>query len=261
VLDQGADPNEKLVLHHGHKYKYTIHLPQENRDDTLEILNEAATLGDIELFDHLVERGAGPSRSIALHRATLCKYPALTTRMITHLVGKYQFDVNADDLCGGLRWFQESGVTNPDSGSPLACAVRCQNAAAVEALLKYGADVDNIWGFPRGRAPELLNNSKGSVIRQAVIVGSIPVLKLLLQAGADPSAAYAEAARLNRRKVDRREALQLCLDYGAQPRCGGEESNNEEMYNTQITADQIHLMAKGSPGPKSLAGLKLSEDM
>jgi hypothetical protein len=57
-------------------------------DKTLGVLNNAATLGDIDLFDYLVSRGADPSKSIALHAAARCPDPVKTKAMILHLVDK-----------------------------------------------------------------------------------------------------------------------------------------------------------------------------
>jgi hypothetical protein len=106
-------------------------------DRTLGVLNEAAALGDVDLFDWLVSRGADASKSIALHTVARCKDPAKTKAMISHLIGKYGFDPNADDNATGLR---SLGGFVDDGGHPLRFAVRYQNLTAVEALLQHGAD-------------------------------------------------------------------------------------------------------------------------
>jgi hypothetical protein len=93
LLDKGADINRPIERN----------IPKGDRDDTVKVLNKAAAQGNIEMFDHLVGRGADPSRSITLHTATQCEDPVKTVAMITHLIEKYRFDVNADEECGGLR--------------------------------------------------------------------------------------------------------------------------------------------------------------
>ena len=108
-------------------------------DNTCAVLNKAAALGDVEPFDHLVSRGADPSRSVALHMATRCEDPAKTVAMITHLIEQYHFDVNNnDDTCNGL-WNKGLGG-GLGEGVPLNGALVWDNLAAVEVLLKYGAD-------------------------------------------------------------------------------------------------------------------------
>lgn len=83
LLDHGADINQT----------------NENRDDegfyrhtgwhdfSLKVLNVIATNGDdIQLFDHLISRGANPHRSMALHRASKCQDPGKSIVMIDYLL-------------------------------------------------------------------------------------------------------------------------------------------------------------------------------
>lgn len=110
------------------------------RDNTVAVLNEAAASGDIDLFDHLVARGAKPPRSNALHHATRCKDSNKVVAMISHLIEKYDLDVNADPRCGGLNELVEFDYS---PGSPLNCAVAASNVAAADTLIKYGANIGN----------------------------------------------------------------------------------------------------------------------
>lgn len=159
------------------------------RDDTVAVLNRAAGRGDIELFDNLVARGAKPSRSNALHRAA-CSNNA--TAMITHLVEKFDLDVNADDGCGGLnkliKWRETPRY-------PLGYAVSRSNIPAIETLLKYGAKVDIGVGF--------------CPYTYAIKNKNAFALMLLLDAGVDASKSLASAIL-----KDYLEGARLCLEYG-----------------------------------------------
>lgn len=97
LLDQGADlnrPSDPSLP--GRQYF------QGDNDLTLGVLNNAAASGDTELFDYLISRGDDPARSIALHHACRCSDPEKTVAMISHLVEKYHFDVNAHDNITGI---------------------------------------------------------------------------------------------------------------------------------------------------------------
>lgn len=138
----------------------------------------AAEFGDIDLFDHLVARGAKPSQNNALHFA--CRSENAVA-MITHLITVYHFDVNASDECGGLNEL-------PQWGSPLNYAMQFSNLPAAETLLKYGADI-------------------GDACRVPIASKNTPIVKLLLDNGADPSEALGNAI-VN----DYLEGCQLCLE-------------------------------------------------
>jgi ankyrin repeat protein len=117
------------------------HVAKIYRDRTCEVLNVAAHHGDTDLFDHLVARGADPSRSNALHYAASCKDAVKATAMITHLIETYHLDPNASDSCGGLNELANlpGGFGDPYR-DPLNHAVSKGNLPAVEALLNFGAD-------------------------------------------------------------------------------------------------------------------------
>lgn len=178
LLDQGVDVNS---------YSPYRSIKKGDRDDTVGVLNEAAALGDTALFDYLVSRGADPKRSIALHEATRCKDPVKTAAIIDHLVEKYNFDVDADDSCGGLRDF-----FGDQPQLPLDEATSRHNATAVRALLKHGA------------------KSKDRSLCTAVLYEAIPEMRILLDVGADATRACFFAARINKLT-----AARVCLEYGA----------------------------------------------
>ncbi|KAH8654416.1 hypothetical protein BGZ60DRAFT_519242 [Tricladium varicosporioides] len=246
VLQQGVDPN----LNPDHEYyPGSATCDGSNRDDTIEVLNEAAALGCTAIFDLLVNHGADPSRTIALHKVSRCEDPLLVKAMIKHLVEVYHLDINANDLCGGLRSFHGLGDTPCNSGSPLACAVRRGNAAAVEALLKHGADIDNESGLLTRHEPGVLvyGNAKGCLVRVAVNVGSLPIIKCLLEAGADASVGYAQAMRLNRFGIDRKEAINLCQEFNGCLYEGdnGLESGDGDKWGLEIRWGEIIRYRRG----------------
>lgn len=179
LLDQGLDinaPSEGTWGYDG---------GTEACDNTVEVLNRAAAYGDIDLFDHLVARGAKPTHSNALHHTAGSSNAAA---MIAHLIDKYKFDVNADDTCGGLNELTELG--SGPWGSPLNYAIEFSNLPAVETLLKYGAEI--------GDGPAIAIGKKNA-----------PGLKIFLDKGADPTKALDIAAC-----SDYVEGCKLCLEYG-----------------------------------------------
>jgi hypothetical protein len=103
-------------------------------DTSLKVPNGVAARGDIELYDHLVARGADQSRSLALHCASRCKDAGKFTAMIDHLLDKYYMHIEFDNE--KLR--NHFGMVG-DSGTPLRSAVYHQNLAAVHKLLARGA--------------------------------------------------------------------------------------------------------------------------
>jgi ankyrin repeat protein len=160
------------------------------KDYSLKVLNRVAAQGNVELFDHLVVRGAEPSRSLALHCASECKDPAKTVAMIDHLLDKYHFDIEADN-----RQFLKTGPRS-DLGTPLHCAVYHRNIDAVRHLLERGADPES--------GVRIAIGSK-VVIRE----GWLPALEALRDAGANIDWAFD-------RTVDAAvvEAAKACLSRG-----------------------------------------------
>lgn len=180
LLDHEVDINDPT----NDKYPGGPHGPRQ--DLTVEVLNKAGALGDTDFFDHLVARGAEPSRSIALHRAASSEK---AVSMIAHLIDKYNFDVDANfnhgDPNGPTVWGDW-----PET--PLIFAVRHNNLPGVEALLKYGAKA-------------------GSTAADfAVGEDNAPILRLLLDNGSNPTESLICAVNYNRL-----ECCRLCLEYGA----------------------------------------------
>ena len=136
LLDQGADINRGGMLEtvRGSGRSYS--------DNTCGVLNKVAAQGDIELFDHLVSRGADPARSNALHYAVTCEDQGKSAAMIQHLIETYRLDVNAHDGHDGLNELADTimGEYGP-WGRPLNIAIRYGNLPAIDTLLKYNADV------------------------------------------------------------------------------------------------------------------------
>ncbi|KAH8647551.1 hypothetical protein BGZ60DRAFT_437869 [Tricladium varicosporioides] len=182
ILNQDVDPNINPDLLN-RSYELSSGASSDNiGEDTVEALNDAAALGDIEIFDLFVKHGAVASNSIALRKVSLCDDPIAATAMVDHLVEKYKFDVNADDTCGGLRWDLDLGETPAIWGSPLDCAVKHGNAAVVGALLKHKANIANCYGSPQGDEINWDEFSKGCLLHMAINTGSIEIVKYLLDA-------------------------------------------------------------------------------
>ncbi|PIA92164.1 hypothetical protein CB0940_09973 [Cercospora beticola] len=180
-------------------------------DNSIKILNGSAANADVELFDHLVSRGAEPARSLALHYTSKCKVPESAVTILSHLLDVYDMDIHADtdDL---RNFFHDS----PDSGTPLCSAIYYKNLAVVEALLKRGADPD------RCGATGHLPTSKA--MGDALFEGFLPALAPLLDAGADPTLALRHAVK--RGNVD---CAKVCLGYGADVKAGLQIAHEREV--------------------------------
>jgi len=194
LLDQGVDISRTDI----HKTDGGRRLPHNGTgrgsfDYSLKILNKIAERGDIQLFDHIVSRGADPLRSLALHHASKCKDTERTTAMIDHLLDKYHMDIEA-----------HSKVLRPmihfpgDYGTPLVCAVWHENFAAVQHLLTRGANPEPaiVLAIGRATAPH----------------GWLPAVVPLLEAGANADWALEDA--VDRKNLD---AAKLCVTHGADP--------------------------------------------
>ena len=132
MLDQGADitrtDESRRTARGRHRMK------GGGKDYSLEVLNRAAAQGNVELFKHLVHRGADPSRRLALHRVSECKDTTKLVAMIDCLLDQYDFDIEADN-----RQFLKTGP-RPNLGTPFHVAIYNKNIDAVRHLLKRGAD-------------------------------------------------------------------------------------------------------------------------
>jgi len=160
------------------------------KDHSLEVLNRAAAEGNVKMFEHLVHRGAEPSRSLALHRVSECNDTAKMIVMVDCLLDQYHFDIEADN-----RQFLKTGP-RPDFGTPLHVAIYNKNIDAVRHLLKRGADPESGIRIAIG---------SNIIIRE----GWLPGLEALLDAGANVDHAFNQAV-----KFAKVEAAKTCLNRG-----------------------------------------------
>jgi hypothetical protein len=172
-------------------------------DRTVGILNEAARLHDVELFDYLVSRGADHTRSLALHMAcgkheddpegVKCQ------AMLAHLIDEYGFDINAPDETPGLREYGPPGALHPPyAGPPRQYAVYHDNAVALKFLIERSAkpvpgsiNIAIRWKRHAVLAV-LLDEGKGDVddaLEYAVQRDDMAAAEMCLEHGADPVAA------------------------------------------------------------------------
>ncbi|KAI0484576.1 hypothetical protein GGR56DRAFT_614490 [Xylariaceae sp. FL0804] len=126
-------------------------LPKGQWNNTLAVLNAAAKKGNMASFDLLVSRGADPARSNPLTFAAQYQdSDSKVDAVITHLIKTYNYDVNADDLCGGLASNFANWSLAPMGhvhGPALVYAFHSRNFPAVRSLIRHGAHKD-IYGFP-----------------------------------------------------------------------------------------------------------------
>jgi ankyrin repeat protein len=188
LLDHGADITRSDETRRTACGRYRM--MGGGKDYSLEVLNRAAGIGNVELFDHLVHRGADPSRSLALHRVSECSDPAKLVAMIDCLLDQYHFDIEADN-----RQFLKTGP-RPDFGTPLKVAIYNKNIDAVRHLLKRGADPES--GVRRAIGSNI-------ILRE----GWLPALEALLDAGASVDDAFDQAV-----SVAKVEAARICLNRG-----------------------------------------------
>lgn len=206
LLDQGADINRTDSMRRDEGSVLAV----GEADFSLHLLNNVAASGDIDLFDHLVSRGADTSLCTALHAASKCKDPETSTAMVRHLLDKHKMDIdrNRDDLrriCHDPR----------DKGSPLCSAIIYKNLPVVHELLKRGARVDDPkWspvyhatkkgGFPAALEPLLRAGADATeALRTSALTTNIDAAKACLQYGPDPAPALREAVDLEERRADR----------------------------------------------------------
>jgi hypothetical protein len=188
MLDRGADITRSDEFRRTARGRYRM--MGGGKDYSLEVLNRAAGQGNIEIFEHLVHRGADPSRSLALHRASECDDPTKVVAMIDHLLDKHHFDIEADN-----RKFLKTGPRR-DFGTPLHVAIYNKNIDAVRHLLKRGADPKSGIRIAIGSAV---------IVRE----GWLPAVEALLDAGADVDYIFDHAV-----DVAKVEVAKACLDRG-----------------------------------------------
>lgn len=155
----------------------------------MKVLSNVAARGDIELFDHLVARGADPHRSMALHSVSRCKDPQKAQAMVDHLLDKHGMNIEAHNKTLRKLMFMS------DSGTPIHCAVHYQNLANFERLLARGADPESGVKYAIGNV---------------LFTSYLPALAPLFEAGANVDRALDRA--VGSKNV---EAARICLAHGA----------------------------------------------
>lgn len=166
-------------------------------DNSVKVLNNVAANGDVALFNHLVDRGANPHRSLALHYTSKCADSSKAVAMLSNLLDKHGMNINADT--DDLRNFFHDAQ---DSGTPLCSAVFHKSMAVIEELLRRGASPEMCGATGHPPASKAIGN--------ILFEGFFPALGPLLKAGADPGSALETAVRGG--KID---AINVCLVYGA----------------------------------------------
>ena len=193
-------------------------------DHSLKVLNNIAKNGDIELFDHIVSRGADPLRSTALHAVSLCRNDGKMAAMIDHLLDHHHMDIEADN-----EKLRDVFQVLPDSGSPLVCAIYHENVAAVQKLLDRGAN-------PKGSGRTPVTQSIGHYF----FSGFLPALDPLLDAGADVDHAFRYAVCRNNA-----EAAKMCFERGADP------THTLEKWQRMTKRGKLEMSGSESDGEQS----------
>lgn len=206
-------------------------------DDSLHLLNKVAADGDMNLFDHLVDRGAQPGKSLALHAACRCSDQDKSVAMVRHLLDVYHMDINSND-----EDFRNSLSGAHDIGSPLCSAIINRNLPAVEELLRRGADPAHPYQNPISYAVKA--------------EGFLPALEPLLRAGVDPTTALTEAVGcLN---VD---AMKSCLALGADPGPGLRKALEQEESRLQEVTDDAAFREEQTDLSDSRSQEEVEEDL
>lgn len=130
LLDQGVDINKT----DSQRLDDGSNLPGGESDYSLHLLNRVAADGNIDLFDHLVGRGADASLSTALHSASEGDGHRKSKAMIRYLLDKHHMNIDSNN--GDFRDFFHDA---DDKGSPLCSAIINRNLVAVLELLERGA--------------------------------------------------------------------------------------------------------------------------
>ncbi|KAK6432575.1 hypothetical protein LTR95_011253 [Oleoguttula sp. CCFEE 5521] len=218
LLDRGVDINR--TDHKRDEQGIMLYGPVNH---SVKVLDNIAAAGDVRLFDHMVSRGADPSRSLALHAATRCQDAGLTITMIDYLIDQHHMSLEGNSE--SLRDYMHS---EPGAGTPIHSAIANGNLAALQHLVKRGADMSR----PAFRS--ITNLAIGEMGPQE---GFLPALGPLLDAGADMDTAVwypsirnnVEAHKIcHDRGGDLEEALQQVDALDARRRAGELQSDEEQ---------------------------------
>jgi ankyrin repeat protein len=211
LLDQGADINRT----DNRRLDSGFNLAPGETDDSLHLLNNTVASGDIDLFDHLVRRGADTSLCTALHAASRCPDGPTSIAMVRYLLDKHNMDINRDN--DDLRHFEHD---SQDAGSPLCSAILHKNLTVVHELLARGARVKD------DPACSLI------CYYAAKPGGFLPALEPLLRAGADATQALQQI--VSTRNID---AAKACLQFGADPTPALRKAIAQEEYRANTIAE------------------------
>lgn len=212
LLDQGVDANRTDTRRTDDGQSLYI----GGSDSSLKVLNNIAASGNIQLFDHIVARGADPSHSLALHCASKCDDAQKTIIMISHLVSHHGMDIDADT--DTLRDFFHDAE---DSGTPICSAIHYKNLAAVQELIRKGASVQKC-----GKSGYI---SVSKAIGGPEDPGIPAILRALLEAGADALLGLKSAVHCHNV-----EAAKICLEYGANPATVWNEARQQQKVASEF---------------------------
>ena len=233
LLDQGADINRT----DSRRLDSGFNLAPGETDDSLHLLNNIVASGDIDLFDHLVHRGADTSLCTALHAASRCTDGKTSIAMVCHLLDKHNMDINRnnDDL---RHFFHDS----QDSGSPLYSAIIHKNLPVVHELLTSGAKVNDdpacsLVGYYAARPG-----------------GFLPSLEPLLRAGADATEVLQQAVMVTMNT----DAAKVCLQFGEDPAPALREAIAQEEDRANRIAENA-AYNKGQPHSRCTKSGTLTE--
>ncbi|GAB7325796.1 hypothetical protein MBLNU13_g09884t2 [Cladosporium sp. NU13] len=142
ILDHGVDINDSDPARTD-AFGRQAPLAVGFKDYSVKVLNNVAQLGDVELFAHLVNRGADPRRSLALHAVAMCRDPEKAKAMIDRLIDVHHMDLEGDNktltLC--LIYYSEALILRELLDRALGLAVDNKDIEAARICLAHSADV------------------------------------------------------------------------------------------------------------------------
>jgi hypothetical protein len=207
-------------------------------DFSLHLLDGVAALGDVKLFNHLVDRGASPLQSSALHRASVCHDEQKSLSMISCLIDRHRLELTTR-LYDGYNDVFDYG---PGCGTPLGSAIYNRNLSVAAELLRRVADkLDLTWPIQGA-----LGGSAGIEYQESALV-------LLMEVGgASAQKVLSEAIR-----SDELQGAMLSLRRGADAALALREQIEEDglaaaQDNTPNAATDVVYPRKTSRDMRSL---------